>query len=145
MLQGAEEGEELAGSTLGGSGAAAGASAGKAASAGATWAGSEGGGGSASSAAEEAAATSRAQLQKLRRRAKQEVLKIDKQRRIELVKQGKSAYELRALAAAEVRRWHFADVVTRFPGGSCLFCAPNTAAADSRVSLMDGSAMYLAV
>ncbi|OEH78272.1 putative bromodomain-containing protein [Cyclospora cayetanensis] len=37
----------------------------------------------------------------MRRRAKQEVLKIDKQRRIELVKQGKSAYELRALAAAE--------------------------------------------
>ncbi|XP_026191412.1 uncharacterized protein LOC34624321, partial [Cyclospora cayetanensis] len=52
-------------------------------------------------AANSAQGPSRAQLQKMRRRAKQEVLKIDKQRRIELVKQGKSAYELRALAAAE--------------------------------------------
>ncbi|CDJ37092.1 bromodomain-containing protein, putative [Eimeria tenella] len=102
MELGAEEGEELAGTPLGAAGGGAGVSKGVGASSGL---GSDTAAGVATVAVAEsggaAAGPSRAQLQKMRRRAKQEVLKIDKQRRIELVKQGKSAYELRALAAAE--------------------------------------------
>nr|CEL72096.1 TPA: bromodomain-containing protein [Toxoplasma gondii VEG] len=47
------------------------------------------------------AGVSRTAALRLRRKAKQEVLKLDKQKRIELVKQGKSALELHAMAAAE--------------------------------------------
>lgn len=109
LLQlGAEEGEELAGTPLGAAGGGAGVSKGVGASSGL---GSDTAAGVATVAVAEsggaAAGPSRAQLQKMRRRAKQEVLKIDKQRRIELVKQGKSAYELRALAAAEVSCYCF--------------------------------------
>ncbi|KAL8437387.1 hypothetical protein ACSSS7_000982 [Eimeria intestinalis] len=93
----AGEGDELSGAAASASAAAAAAAKGGGAGGGSD----VGGVGGGASAAAAAAATSRAQLQKMRRRAKQEVLKIDKQRRIELVKQGKSAYELRALAAAE--------------------------------------------
>ncbi|KAL8454337.1 hypothetical protein Emag_001496 [Eimeria magna] len=95
----AAEGDELAGASASANAAAAAAAAAK--NGGAGGGSDAGGAGGGPSAAAAAAATSRAQLQKMRRRAKQEVLKIDKQRRIELVKQGKSAYELRALAAAE--------------------------------------------
>ena len=102
MLQlGAEEGEDLAGTPLG-VGPTGGGSGLKAGGGGSGGVGSEAAA-AAAAAAEATSGPSRAQLQKMRRRAKQEVLKIDKQRRIELVKQGKSAYELRALAAAEVR------------------------------------------
>ncbi|PHJ20244.1 histone acetyltransferase taf1 [Cystoisospora suis] len=47
------------------------------------------------------AGVSRTAALRLRRKAKQEVLKLDKQKRIELVKQGKSAVEIHAMAAAE--------------------------------------------